>query len=300
MQISITALPGLAAVIALIFTYVAVRTTGTQLQIAEQGQITDRYNAAITNLGSTSSVDIRLGGIYALQRIMQDSPRDQSTVVAVLCAFVRGHAKTATAKSLNIPRTARSSVAPRPPADIQAALTVVATRDPTHDGSTPVVDLTGANLTGANLTGANFKDASLNRANLTSANLKGADLTNAHIGAANLTSARLTSANLKGADLTFSNLSAAAVDFSKLNSADLFHANLKGADLGFSDLTDAELGGADLSRAHLGFSDVTGADFSRANLKGADLTGTKGLPAGATPLPTSSTPAPSATRNLRH
>ena len=63
----------------------------TQLQIAEQGQITDRYNAAIINLGSPS-VDVRLGGIYALQRIMQDSPPDQSTIVAVLCAFVRDHA----------------------------------------------------------------------------------------------------------------------------------------------------------------------------------------------------------------
>jgi hypothetical protein len=32
------------------------------------GQITDRYNAAITNLDSTSE-DIRLGGIYALRRV---------------------------------------------------------------------------------------------------------------------------------------------------------------------------------------------------------------------------------------
>jgi hypothetical protein len=29
---------------------------------------------------------------------MQDSPRDQPTVVAVLCAFVRDHARRATAK----------------------------------------------------------------------------------------------------------------------------------------------------------------------------------------------------------
>src|SRR5690348_1317833 len=65
-QISVTALPGLAAVIALIFTSLSIRATGAQLQIAEQGQITDRYNAAITNLGSPS-VDVRFGGIYALQ-----------------------------------------------------------------------------------------------------------------------------------------------------------------------------------------------------------------------------------------
>ena len=91
MQVTVTALPGLAAVIALMFSYLAVKATGTQLQITEQGQITDRYNAAITNLGSAST-DTRLGCIYALQRIMQDSPRDQPTIIAVLCAYVRDHA----------------------------------------------------------------------------------------------------------------------------------------------------------------------------------------------------------------
>jgi hypothetical protein len=104
-QISVTALPGLAAVIALIFTYVSVNATNGQLQITEPGQITDRYNAAITNLGSPS-VDVRLGGIYALQRIMQDSPRDQPAIIAVLCAFVRDRAKVATVRP-GVPRHRR-------------------------------------------------------------------------------------------------------------------------------------------------------------------------------------------------
>jgi hypothetical protein len=76
-QIIATALPSLAALIALIFTWQSINATtdatNRQLQVAGQGQVTDRYNAAITNLGA-SSVDVRLGGIYALQRIMQDSP----------------------------------------------------------------------------------------------------------------------------------------------------------------------------------------------------------------------------------
>ena len=55
-QISVTALPGLAAVIALIFTSLSIRATNAQLQITEQGQITDRYNAA-------SGETIRLGGV---------------------------------------------------------------------------------------------------------------------------------------------------------------------------------------------------------------------------------------------
>ncbi len=203
-----TALPGLAAVIALIFTSLAIRATGDQLQIAEQGQITGRYNAAITNLGSPS-VDVRLGGIYALQRIMQDSPRDQPTIVAVLCAFVRDHANAATAKPTHTLRTPQTSLAlTHPPTDIQAAVTVVAKRDPAYDGFTvaygstlalpaPVVDFNHTQLAGANLAGADLTGADLTGADLTGADLTGADLTGA-----DLTGADLTGADLTGADLT--------------------------------------------------------------------------------------------------
>src|SRR5262249_16735039 len=122
--LAVAGLPGLAALVALIFSYQAIKATDTQLQIAEQGQITDRYNAAIANLGSRS-LQIRLGGIYALQRLMQDSHRDQPTVVAVLCAFVRDQTSAAA-------KPAKPHV--RPATDIQAALTVVGTRNPKNDG----------------------------------------------------------------------------------------------------------------------------------------------------------------------
>ena len=153
-----------------------LQETRQQLQIAEQGQITDRYNAAVTNLGSPS-VDVRLGGIYALQRIMQDSPRDQPTVVAVLCAFVRDHANAATAKSSRPSAPPYTSPVPSlPPTDIQAALTVVGTRSIAYDGSITVVDFTRADLSGADLTGANLTGADLTGADLTGADLTGADL----------------------------------------------------------------------------------------------------------------------------
>lgn len=76
-------LPGLAALAALLFTWMQVGQTSKELRISEQGQITNRFNAAVSNLGS-GSVDVRLGGIYALERIMHDSARDHPTVVSVL------------------------------------------------------------------------------------------------------------------------------------------------------------------------------------------------------------------------
>jgi hypothetical protein len=125
-------LTSVAAVAALFFTRQSIQATDSQLRISEQGQITDRYNAAIANLGSRS-IDIRLGGIYALQRLMQDSARDQPAIVAVLCAFVRDQAG-----SLTRPLTLRRTLTHGQPTDIQAALTVVGTRDTKHDSDTTV------------------------------------------------------------------------------------------------------------------------------------------------------------------
>jgi hypothetical protein len=59
----------------------------SHLEVAEQGHITERYTKAIEQLGS-DKLDVRLGGIYALEQIAVDSRRDHPTVVEVLSAFV--------------------------------------------------------------------------------------------------------------------------------------------------------------------------------------------------------------------
>ena len=182
----------IAAFIAVFTNVQAQRATNTQLRIAEQGQITNRYNAAVTNLGSRS-IDVRLGGVYALQRLMKDSPPDQPTVIAVLCAFVRDRA-TGSAGPSNF----------RQPTDIQAALTVVGTRNTAKEGRTTVVDfdhaqLATAQLPGLHLSRANFSDADLRGADLSGADLRGADLNGAGLRGADLAGAHLCGANLRSA-----------------------------------------------------------------------------------------------------
>ncbi|MFG2290636.1 hypothetical protein ACGFOU_31720 [Streptomyces sp. NPDC048595] len=102
----------------------SVEQSGEQLRIAERGQVTGRFNAAIGNLAALAS-DIRLGGLYGLERLMRDSPNDQPTVVTLLTAYVREHAHG----------KAGGSADARPATDVRAAMTVLANRDPTHDGS---------------------------------------------------------------------------------------------------------------------------------------------------------------------
>ena len=77
--------------------YSSIKTFDLQRQtenLQEQGQITDRFTKAIDQLGALSpgggldangkpktNLEVRLGGIYALERIARDSPKDQSTIM---------------------------------------------------------------------------------------------------------------------------------------------------------------------------------------------------------------------------
>jgi hypothetical protein len=67
-----------------------VRVSQRQLEIGQEGQITERFTRAIDQLGS-KSIDVRLGGIYALERIAKNSPQDQDAITDILSAYVRGH-----------------------------------------------------------------------------------------------------------------------------------------------------------------------------------------------------------------
>ncbi|MFG2732833.1 pentapeptide repeat-containing protein [Streptomyces canus] len=303
-------LPGLAALVALLFTWMSVGQTNKDLQISEQGQITTRFNAAITNLGS-ASLDVRLGGIYALQRIMQDSSRDQRAVVSVLSAFVRRHAP--------VPDDGfKPAQEHKPPADVAAVVSVLgsrsADREMTQDGK-PLyrVDLSSVDLRGlerevglteggqrrrstfrfAFLTGADLRHAglenfdlftaSLDLANMSDANLQDTDLREAFLTDANLTNARLGAADMTGAELDGANLHNAhlsraeetSVISEAESSADLTRAHLIGANLSTADLRGVVLMRADLTDADLTGADLRGADLTHADLSNADLTGAK-------------------------
>jgi hypothetical protein len=72
-----------------------VKTQGQQVEafrrqvaVAEDGQITERFTRAVEQLGN-ESIHIRLGGIYALERLANDSDKDHGTIMEILAAFVR-------------------------------------------------------------------------------------------------------------------------------------------------------------------------------------------------------------------
>jgi len=239
----LTLVAGLVAVVALVFN---ART----FHMSRAGQVTDRYTKAIEQLGSKELLDVRIGGIYALERIARDSPRDHPAVMDVLTSFIREHSW----EPWPLPRTEEEEDADlveftRP--DIQAALTVVGRRAAKHDiGSIDLTraDLTraamtgahldGANLTSAAMTGAHLNRANLRQANLTGARLVGADLREAHLTRANLHEADLYAASLVGADLTSAVLTGTIFFYPSTPS---FYPGSPGADLTDAILTDANL-----------------------------------------------------------
>ncbi len=164
-------LTALAAVGALYFntnqTSEALRATRDQIGLSEQGQLTDRFSKAVEQLGTKDRLEVRLGGIYALERIARDSARDHPTVMEVLSAYVREH-------TLFLMCSGTEPMA-RLTTDVQAILTVIGRRDNNRDRD--ALDLSGTCLANAYLPGANFTNVYLYEANLTNAYLPNANLT---------------------------------------------------------------------------------------------------------------------------
>ncbi|MEU9959516.1 pentapeptide repeat-containing protein [Streptomyces sp. NPDC050982] len=223
----VASLPGFAALLALLFTWMQVTQTSKELRITEQGQITNRFNAAINNLGSTS-LDVRLGGIYALGRIMDDSARDHPTVVSVLSAYLRTHAAVLTGDKRPHTEASRQS---SPEADVQAVMTVLGNRRSDLDRGDPI-DLRRTSLRGVQLDRHPnvilFREAVLSDADLGGSSLLNLDLRGAWLDRVNLTGAALTGSRLDNAFMYGANFAYADVSGSHFNGADLHEANLTG------------------------------------------------------------------------
>ncbi|MEV8047695.1 pentapeptide repeat-containing protein [Streptomyces griseoluteus] len=159
-----------------------------QAELTREGQVTDRFTNAIRQLASERDVE-RLGGVYALERIMRDSEKDHPTVVEVLAAFVRYHAPAG-----------READRPRPVEAVQAALTVLARRPKRAEVFN--IDLRGTDLRRADLNTGNLAHVQLSESDLRNANLYDANLYHANLSRSDLRGAVLRDSDMEGA-ITF-------------------------------------------------------------------------------------------------
>ena len=236
-----------------------------QARIAQQGHITERFSRAVEQLGH-DRVAVRIGGLYALKRIAEDSvERDHLVVMDVLSNFIRQPPYTNEQRE-----AAEREIAWRPfrtkSAEEKADSNQNAGADQIADGAAPppepeLIDCPDI-AAAIEIIQGRIEDQkavekkreyrlSLSRASLSYLRLPEVDLHTFDLAFANLMGADLISADLTGADLMGANLMGANLMGAKLRNANLSGANLAGATLIVADLKGANLAGANLTGANL-------------------------------------------------
>ncbi|SEM81534.1 Uncharacterized protein YjbI, contains pentapeptide repeats [Roseovarius tolerans] len=276
------------------------------VDVHEQGHITDRINKAVEGLGAEKTVrrddkewtepnlEVRIGAIYALERIAQDSDRDHVQIMEILCAYIRQNAPASKAMDWpelemkegeedgplledweerwkafrNAQKERQRTLKVRE--DIQVALTVIGRRSARQrrleagrgeeakfpfDVPCPAYDGAEDNHDPATL-GAYRKRLEDWKKPLIAYDGYRLDLRNA---------------SLPGADVSGLNLKGAKLNGTHLCGADLRTARFQGAVLEGARLQGAVLWGSQLQGANLIRARLQGADFMTARLQEAVL-----------------------------
>ena len=252
------------------FALFALYLTFRRVKVAEQGHITDRYTKAIEQLGALTAagkpnVEVRLGAIYALERIAIDSPRDHWTIMEVLTAYVR---QNAPAQALT-KKDNKTAIEKGPVTEIQAILTVLGRR---RRGRGREREGQRLDLCSSDLRGADFGEAHVEGALFSGTHLEGASFQLAQAGGACFDKAHVEGARFDGAHLESTTFREAHLDVAEFYAANVEGAHFVGAHLEGVCFHEAHAEGARFNQAHLG-----GAMFDRANLKWASFLGAEGL-----------------------
>jgi uncharacterized protein YjbI with pentapeptide repeats len=251
-----------------------------QLLVARQGQLVDRFTKTIEQLGN-DAVDVRLGGVFALQQIAQRAEYARPAA-EILLAYLKIHATddekastSLTSRQASLPGSLRGSeVRLRP--DLQAALRILVRDGLWARETMGPLDLSFIDVRLADLAGVDLSQVVLLGAQLQGSNLRNARVVSADLRRANLDGADLSLADLSGADLSSASLRGARLEKARLSDALLVGADLRGsslilADLRFADATNANLSDLTANGAKLDQAVLTGANLTNADLSGATL-----------------------------
>ena len=252
-----------------------------QATAAQHSLLNERYQKGAEMLGS-DLLSVRMGGIYALQRLAEEHPRYYHIqIMRLFCAFTRHPPASGRNSDARDSKEESADATPSLREDVQAVMEVIGGRSQVGlDCEKGIenfrLDLFDANLRGArldksNLSGANLRGADLAHATLRGANLSRVDLSRADLHHAKINYAHLSRAKLQHATLIHTNASQTDFSHTELNGADLSHARLPSADLSYAQASAANLSHTMLHDANLSHIRASHANFSRASLISSDL-----------------------------
>ena len=263
----------IAGALALVFAVWRGVLAQRQAELAQQGLSNERYQKGAEMLGS-EVLAVRLGGIYALQRLAAEHPEHYHIqIMQLLCSYVRNPTGDEQGPVSGYDEDGEPIRKLRE--DVQAAMYAIGKRT---DACIAIekaaffrLDLRNANLQHSRLLNLNLSYALLEKSNMFGASLYISNLSSASLTDANLSDTDLTGANLSAAMLNRANLSGSFFNDTKLSNASLYRANLSNAFLLRANLSNASLPSANLSNTRSRNSDLSHANLAGANLAGVNL-----------------------------
>lgn len=296
---------GLGGAVALLVAFGQLRTARmrheAQTDADMQRRITESFMKAVEQLGS-QKLEVRLGGIFSLERISIESAPEYWTVMETLCAFVRQRSpwlpSSAERDSIfNDVDPREASREKRFPSDAQAVLTVLGRRDdrrsPRRERLPPTptkrylkldlsyTDLRGArfidhpehsknfseiDFTRSNLQGVAFYDINFSQSDFSEADLEGVDFNECDFSHATFDGACMQRLVVNGANFNTATFVDTSFANSRIRSTTAIAANFFRASFRECVLDDLRWDGAN----------VAGADFSGAMLSSSMLDDTEG------------------------
>ena len=269
-SIRTTLLQGLAGVVVL----AGAVATWRQLRITREGHITDRLTHAIDQLGADDEkLDVRIGGIYALERLAKDSASDRLAIAEILAAFIRIHAPW--------PAGHRSHPDQHPTPNVDETMLWLTDRAPDVRTALLVLGRYPRRDSEQHLA---LRRVDLRRTNFYHGTLINVDLADSNLSACWAADVHWESCRFRNTDLRKTVLSRAQLNRSNFAGAHLQEANLQEASLEDASLRGANLRTADLRGSKLTRTDLRGVDLTGAHLDGAQLTDVKTDPATTWPV----------------
>jgi len=185
------------------------------------------------------NIEVRLGAIYALQRISQASERDHIAVMEVLCAYIRQNS-LATNSDLGTPPDEEASPLP----DIQAAVTVLGRRDKDRKEFEKDqqfrLDLHGANFRGVDFTDTDFSATLFHRSSFDRAIFKDCNLVASQFDHSTFSHVEFLNPILKGSSFDFCEMENTVTFYFDDESEKDFCVSVVGARLGGTNLSRIE------------------------------------------------------------
>ncbi len=218
-----------------------------QNRINERGRITESIGQAITQIGAFNgekpNIEVRLGGLYSLQRIMYDSQRDALSIVKILYAYVRENLKRDKdtrdkLKEYNKQNFSRPEEKPFPlPEDIVSALNIISQFNKDRKNkfgiNAPEVqsDFTYADFTNYSIRDVDFSYISFSHADFSGSNLVSVIFSNAVLFSVNFSDTQLSVVNFSDTRFLYGKFCEVSLGSGNFSGADLSNLDLSGADL---------------------------------------------------------------------